>query len=121
MEGRYEKLAFFDQYLAFTSKEVEVQDTSTTVDHSYMERRTYAQWQTNMKSYYDLSIGAMFNDQWPWTAHNPEFKVTPIFDVEYVIKVQDRLIGLKWITIARTYSCPTHNPERPLVTDLQNF
>jgi len=35
------------------------------------------------KVVYDLSIGPHF--QWPWTIPNPDFKVTPILDVEYAI------------------------------------
>jgi len=34
--------------------------------------------------------------QWPWTTPNPDFKVTPILDIEYGINVP--YLGLQWIS-----------------------
>jgi len=43
--------------------------------------------QTNSKSYYDLSNGAIFNDLELHFYYTHDFKVTPLFDVEYLRRV----------------------------------
>jgi len=41
----------------------------------------YLQWQTNRKSY---MISKRHHFQWPWTTPTSGFKVTPLFDAEYL-------------------------------------
>ena len=63
--------------------------------------------------------------QWLWMTFNPDFKVTPIFDTEYVSgsALRYTYLGLQWIT--RPYTSPTHrcNFEWHLTTlsDLAKF
>jgi len=42
-----------------------------------------------------------------WNSLNPDFKVTPIFDAEYVInaiRLIDSYLGLQWITCENSHT-----------------
>ena len=63
--------------------------------------------------------------QWSWTTHNPHFKVTPVFDAEYVVyATRDTHLDLRCITSKNLHTPYRHcNFEWPWTTlsELHDF
>jgi len=67
MQGM-KKIAIFDQYL--------------TLSRKWYTTEPWLLWNTNRKPY--SKAFDWYHFQWSWVTSNPDFKVTPLFDAEYL-------------------------------------
>jgi len=54
---------------------------SSTLSRKWYTIRPWLQWNANRKPYPSFE---WYHFQWPWTTPNPDFKVTPLFNAEYL-------------------------------------
>jgi len=73
---------------------IRLYSTSNNSKINWYNIELYLQWKTNSKSIDRRHF------QWAWTTFNPNFKVSPLFEAEYLYEIFKRVISNDWVTLS---------------------